>query len=312
MKTNIQFLYVLFVVIFGCGKSQDNITPIIEEKPIGEFIDDWTFRYFPKLGSNFDVAEFRMWTPNQNDQFTGILVLLQGFNTNAFGLTEDSEWRQFAINENLALVGVNFRTETSEYYYDAFQGSGNALIESIQQIAEKNNLNYMNELPFLLRGFSAGGVFSFYFSKFKPERVIAFSNLRGGVIIDSNNSNQKIPGLMLIGEHESTGQTILKRLLESEREKGALWSLAVEPNADHFFSLTSSDNLTKAFFSEVLSKRIQENSNELIQLNEAQGWLGNQDSKEIYSFQSYPYSKSSASWLVNEQFAILWKNFQEN
>jgi len=51
-------------------------------------------------------------------------------------------------------------------------------------------------------------------------------------------------------------------------------------------------------------------STELIAISENTSWLGNNETKEIYSFDTYPDNKNEASWLIDAEFAILLKAYQ--
>lgn len=164
--------------LIGC--SSDEIQPEPEpEKPIGEFIDDWTYRIFPEAPyTNFDIAEFRMWVPQENTNLRAVLVLLTCYNGSALGLANSSEWRAYAEKERLAICGVNFKSlENGGNYAQASSGSGRALIDAIDQIATKHAISQISKLPFLMRGYSAGGNFSYSFSSFLPEKVVGLVSI---------------------------------------------------------------------------------------------------------------------------------------
>jgi len=117
--------------------------------------------------------------------------------------------------------------------------------------------------------------------------------------------------MMFYGENDlEQRRKRITEIVELKREIGGLWSMAEEPNVDHFGGLKETDDLIQAFFSIALEKRVQENSNELLNLDEGMGWLGNHISHEVASFEKYPGSKKQASWLFDEEFAILWQEFQ--
>lgn len=220
------------------------------------------------------------------------------------------EWRAYATDENLALLGVTLK---GTRYVLPEEGSGIALIKALDTIAYKNNISYVGKLPFLLKGYSSGGVFSYNFSHFKPERVIAFVNIRGGGVELTSNANNKIPGLMLLGENDlpSRNQRMTNVVL-SKRNEGGLFSLAIEPEMDHFGNLFASWKLTRAFFSIVLSKRLSPGTNLLNNISENSGWLGDNMTRDIFSFDNFPQPTKDASWLIDQTFAEKWKAYQEN
>jgi len=300
-------VFFVFLLLIGCS-SEENIPRQNPEQEIGEFLDDWTFRIFPTAPyNNFDVGEFRLWVPKNNTDLKAVLVLLTSANGNALGLSNSAEWQAFAIQENLALCGVNLK---GGGYPNASHGSGLALINAIEKIALKNNITQISSLSFLLRGYSAGGNFSYNFSIFKPEKVVGLISIRGGQL-ETTSKNAAVPGLILTGELEGDQRNeILKGIVLDKRNEGGLWSFAVEPNATHFTNLKASDSLARVFFSSILKKRNSENSQELNPILEDSGWLGNNTRTNIYPYADYPGNKTGAFWLTDEDFANTWLEFQ--
>ena len=313
-------LFALFIVstllVVSCNSSDlgEEILQNQEPKPIGEFIDDWSFRVFPKLDDNFGIAEFRLWVPDNINNIKAILVLSNSYNSNGLGLVNFEEWQTFAIQNNLSLLSVHLKdTNQTTSYTSASNGSGNALLKALDTIAYKNNVSYISKLPFLLQGYSAGGVFSYYFSDFKPERVIAFANIRGGAVGLTSDANNNIPGLMLLGENDAASRNQnMGAVVLSKRDKGGAFCYAIEPNVDHFGDLDSSWELIRAFFTVALNKRLTTGSNTLHVISENTGWLGNNATKEIFAFDSYPNPTKEASWLIDKSFALKWKAYQSN
>jgi len=296
----------------SCSSTTPQELPIpqAETKPAGEFIDDWTFNVFPKISESFDEAKFRLWLPEDEENIRAILVILSFYNGSSFGDITLEEWQTYAKDEKLGLLGVTLRGGN---YTDAGMGSGEALIKAVDTITHRNNIPDIGKLPFLLKGYSAGGVFSYYFSHYKPERVIAFVNIRGGGIDLIPNGNNNVPGLMLLGENDvpSRNQRMTNVVL-SKRNEGRLYSYAIEPNADHFWGLSPSWTLTRAFFSSALSKRLSPETNVLNTINENSGWLGNNITRDIYSFDNFPNLVKDSSWLIDQTFAEKWKAYQGN
>ena len=307
------YLIVILTVISGCKKSPVQDEPD-QPKPIsiGEFIDDWTFRVNPY--GNFDIGEFRLWLPDSTDDLRAILVLSNYHNSYGLGLASNDEWQTYAKQEKLAILAVHLESfpNSQGYYSYASGGSGSALLKALDSLAQRHQIEKLLDLPFLLRGYSAGGVFSYHFSDYQPQRVIAFANIRGGSLNVTEPENKIIPGLMLGGENDAaTRNERIAEIVLSKRNEGANWAYAIEPNEDHFGSVTNSDKLIRAFFSKALAKRKIEGSNQLIAISEDSGWLGNNETQEIFSFDSYPTAKSEASWLIDEDFALLWKDYQQ-
>lgn len=253
-----------------------------------------------------------MWIPdNINiDSIKAILVLCHSYNSNGLGLVNSDEWQSFAIQNNLALLSVHLKDINQTSYTRAANGSGDALLLALDSITTKNNVSKIKELPFLFRGYSAGGVFSYFFSEFLPEKVICFVNIRGGSLDFTSDINNSIPGLMLVGEHETNRIERIKNIISPKRDTGALWSYAIEPDMDHFGNLQKSYELARHFFTIALDKRLSNDSEQLNLIEENTGWLGNNSTKEIFYFSQFPNQPKEASWLLNETFSNYWKNFQ--
>lgn len=308
----ITFFILIFASIYGCQHVEPDQVNSSNE-PIGEFIDEWTFKINPAPTDNFDVAEFRLWIPENTENLQAVLILLNSYNSNGLSLANTQHWQDFASDQNLAIVAVHFRSINAACYGEASSGSGKALLTALDTLANIHDLAYISSLPFLLRGYSAGGVFSYYFSQFKPDRVVAYANIRGGGVDISSTKNEGVPGIMLIGDLDSQFSiNEISRTVLAKRKNGALLSFAIKPNEDHFSDLTESDELVKLFFASTIPKRLSLESIVLKEINENTGWLGNNITNEIFHFDTYPGSTQDASWLISEEFAITWEKFQSN
>ena len=311
MTKNIFILIgITLLLSTSCSSPTEHTTiPEPSQNPIGEFIDNWTFNVYPPSHEAFDYAAFKLWVPSDVHNVRAILVLLSYTDGSTLGEMNLEEWKTFATNEKLALVGVDLKG--ADRYSKVEHGSGNALIKAIDTIAFKNNISFVSELPMLLNGFSAGAAFCSSFSYYKPERVVAFVSIRGGSGMDSNE-NIHVPGLVLLADNDipARNQNLIKEVLQ-KRKEGAVHSYAMEPNTNHLGSLDDSWILARSFFSVALNKRLIVGSNELQHIPENTGWLGDNNTNTIYSFSSYPNAKEIASWLINESFAKEWKIYQQ-
>jgi hypothetical protein len=314
-------LFFLMTVLFACKKTaMQSDTNTYQPPFIDHFIDDWACAVNPGTGANFDVAEFRLWIPDTNDvsEVKAILILTEGSNSNATNMTYSDEWRAYAIANKIALMGVHMESRNSQPVFDTYAnasgGSGEALIKALEAITTKNNVPYIAALPFLLRGYSAGGMFSYFFSDYQPKRVVAFADIRGWVINQNADETKEIPGLFLIGEMDmplSSQRDMMQQMIQSKRKQDGLWTYGIEPNADHFAGLAASDSLIKLFFSSALKYRLSTASNDLLTIAPASGWLGNNDTKSIFPYAVYPDEKEKAGWLIDEVLAKAWKEFQK-
>ena len=275
----------------------------------GAFINDWTYSVYPKGEDNFSTAEFKLWIP-ESGELNGILVLSGHNNSNSLYLAEDAQWRSFAVSNRLAIAATYLVSSASSHYGFSGEGSGNALILALDKIAAKNNISNFDKLPYFLRGYSAGGIFSYSFSEFFTAKTAAVVDIRGG--IESNNTNNtnnlNVPGLILVGEQELTRIESVKSIIANKRSRNGLWSYAIEPNAHHSSNQKPSDNLARIFFTEVLANRSSLNNPNSNFIEE--GYLGNNQTKEYQPYLEYIGNKEEASWLIDASFAQAWKEYQ--
>ncbi|MGI9531463.1 hypothetical protein [Lutimonas sp.] len=302
------------IFLWSCGGDDSEPGPIIEpELRYGAFIDDTTYEVFATPEDNFEIAEFKLWVPDITNPVRAVAVLTHSYNSNGLGYANSAYWQEFARKESIAILAVYLTNAegASVSYTDAQRGSGRALLNSLGFLADKIGKDYIKDLPLLLRGYSAGGVFSYSFSGFLPDRVLGFANMRGGSMDITPDTNLRIPGLLFFGELDAPQRN--SRIFEVIAEKrlaGANWSLILEPDTDHFGGLDAPEAMIQMFFSEVLEKRLLSGSNTLADIPENSGWLGDNVRGEIYSFDQYPYDKTKASWLLSEEFAKQWLDFQ--
>lgn len=312
--------YLSIPIIFGVFACENEGVILDEPVPnmvLGEFIDGWTYRIFPNAGSNFDVAEFRLWLPDSTDisKIRAIQILASSYNSNGLGLVQSDAWQEFALEQDLGLLSVHFKTfnpvSIYESYSNANDGSGAALLSAFKAICKQREMEKLLDLPFLLRGYSAGGMFSCSFSVFRPKRVLAFADIRGWVIASSSQDNKDIPGLFLLGEFDrAESNLVMKNAVKNNRLIDGPWCYAVEPDVDHFGGLERSDKLIRKFFAAAIEQRLKEGTSELQLIPIHSGWLGNNESLESFPYNEYPGEKNAASWLINEEFALKWQEYQ--
>ncbi len=286
------------LLVFLIGISCDSQDPISQDdkKEVGRFIDDWTFEVFLDSENGNSKAIFRLWIP-EGITPKNILVLTPGGFSNGIGLVNLKEWQDYAKKEKLALLGV--------YVTSASSVSVNALFTGLKNISTKREVAYINDLPFLLRGFSSGGRFSSVFSSENPNKTIAFANIKG-FISYSDQISKSISELIIVGEKESTERIEhLRDVFLSSRKANKICCFAIEPNEGH--SLGDSDQLVRDFFSSVLKKRLILGDS----YSEENLFLGNINTYEYSLFSDYQNDKEKASCLIDENFAVKWADFMK-
>ena len=267
-------------------------------------------------GENFQLAEFRFWNPNLNDDYNGILVLTPGINRDGREAVLDTVWQKFATKHNLIIVASHFKNYESNNnlrYRDASKGSGEILLKSIEKYSHEISNKNINELPLLLYGFSAGGQYNFEFASWKPERVISFVVNKGGYYDTAvaSSDTQKVPGIFFIGEDDLYYRNnLILGIYSANRSQGANWTLITEKDTKH--SPKNSKDLSISFFESIMTKRLKDNK--LIEINSDNPILGFPKRKtfEFFDkidkteFNNWGKLKSLTVWLPDENFANIW------
>jgi dienelactone hydrolase len=267
-------------------------------------------------GENFQLAEFRFWNPNLNDDYNGILVLTPGINRDGREAVLDTVWQKFATKHNLIIVASHFKNYESNNnlrYRDASKGSGEILLKSIEKYSQEISNKNINELPLLLYGFSAGGQYNFEFASWKPERVISFVVNKGGYYDTAvaSSDTQKVPGIFFIGEDDLYYRNnLILGIYSANRSQGANWTLITEKDTKH--SPNNSKDLSISFFESIMTKRLKDNK--LVEINSDNPILGFPKRKtfEFFDkinkteFNNWGKLKSLTIWLPDENFANIW------
>ena len=285
----------------------------------GDPLPAQTFDVSVPPGDNFNTAEFRLWHPEGVETLRGILVLAPGSNGDGRGEVEDSTWRGLAEKHDLALLGVHMTDERHpqmfiEHYVDVSEGSGEALLEAVDMLAEESGHPELSQAPFLLWGMSAGGQFNYEFALWKPERVLAFIVNKGGIYYSAQASRaaQNVPGFFFIGETDLEYRNdIIAGIFAINRRAGALWALAVEPGVSH--EVAGSKDMAVLFFDELIPLRLPT----LHRTNRGPGapspWIGTPDTsptqnpRQSYRLPRRPQTTYPTSWLPTETLARAWQ-----
>lgn len=157
--------------------------------------------FFPAKRLTLSPAEHmtraELWHLPPSGKERGVLVLCPGYNGSGRSLVNDREWRKYAADENLGLIGLSFASEESDLqdgtgYYYASRGSGQLLLDGVQTI-------YGRPLPLFLHGFSGGGHFSARLMAWKPEAVAAWCALGVGWWDPPEPGRSYPPGIIACG-----------------------------------------------------------------------------------------------------------------
>lgn len=274
-----------------------------------------------RSGANFEIAAFRLWMPTQKTPIHGVLVLVPGSNSDGRRDCEDSDWHNFAIKYNFAVMACYFKdyehiNPAAEYYSNARNGSGQALLEALDRFSILSGHTEIKVAPLLFYGHSAGGQFNYEFACWKPERTIAFVVGKGGIYYTAlaSEKTRSVPGIFFTGENDYIFRNyIIEGIFSINRRFGAIWTYAKEPRAHHEVGTTRI--LAEKYFDEIVPLRLpneQSNSGnlvELIALKNEQHFLGNWRSLKIEPGENWNKKAEPTSWIPSRNFAKYWIKF---
>lgn len=107
-------------------------------------------------GGNFARAAFRLWLQDDGQPLTGVLALVPGSNGDGRPWVDDPAWQQFAVRHHLALLGCHLTDKPHvhmniEEYARADGGSGEALVDSLRELAIQVNHPELADAPLMRR-----------------------------------------------------------------------------------------------------------------------------------------------------------------
>ena len=181
-------------------------------------------------GKNYDRAEFRLWVPDNAETIRAILVLVPGSNGDGRDQIETPLWRELAREQDLAIVALHMTDKQHEdmfieHYVNVAEGSGDALLAALDQLAKLSGHAEVSTAPLLLWGMSAGGEFNYEFALWRPERVAGFVVNKGGIYYTALGSRRarQVPGLFFVGSEDLAFRNdIVRGLFSINRRAHAL------------------------------------------------------------------------------------------
>lgn len=277
-----------------------------------------TYDVTAPAGENYSVAEFRLWTPEAAPgTLRGVVALVPGSNGDGRAQVEDAEWRDFASRHGLALLGVHMKDAPHEQmfierYVDVAEGSGRALLESLERLAVESGHPELGAAPLFMWGMSAGGQFNYEFAMWRPERVAAFVVNKGGIYYtaQASEASQKVPGFFFIGETDLEFRNdIIAGIFAINRRAGALWALAVEPGISH--EVAGSKAVALRFFEELIPLRLGDSGQgdapgTLRPLDRDAGFIADPKTRQVVPSADAPRTTYPTSWLPTEALTRAW------
>lgn len=306
----------ILTMVFGVFLTLFLFIQCSEESAIQEVdpieTDNVYLQVYPIATSNYTFSFFGLYLPEIEGNYRGIMVLVPGYNGDGTTYLAFSTLRDFVQEEKLALLTCYYIGDDSHEYYHADGGSGAALLRCIDELSNRTEVDYLRDLPLILWGHSAGGMFSQSFAVWKPEMVAGINATRSADFVDvPSDSAKNIPSLFLLGQYDDRywNESCLE-FVKQYRSEGALWGHAIEPEIGH--NIGRSFEISFPFMSSIIQHRIGtsiSHYNELLPMTEEDGWLGDNDSLDIFRHDEYEGNYLNASWLIDETVANEWYDY---
>jgi pimeloyl-ACP methyl ester carboxylesterase len=269
----------------------------------------------PQKGEKYKSADFRIWIPDDVPRLRGVIVRQHGCGRNGIDHADDVQWRALAAKWDCALLGTHFQQdkECADWSNPA-NGSERALLQALQDFAERSKHPELNDAPWAFWGHSGGSVWSMHLLNRRPQRVIAVVG-RSAAITEFEPAAYRVPVLFLYGEEEKSGrfENVHRRSLVAfavGRRKAAPWTLAVDPKSGH--DCRNSRSLAIRYLDAMLALRLPAAGQPIQALRpvaERDGWLGNSALPELAPHDRYAFRIDQASWLPHEAFGKAWLEF---
>ena len=132
---------------------------------------------------NFDYAIAQLWVSPPCHVVRGVLcIVLHPLGQRGSRLAHPGPWIDLARREHCALMAISFApsNDPTRNWCCADQGSGRALLTSLDVLARKSGIASLSTAHLVMAGVCAAGQFGFHFAAFAPGRVTSFVTIGGG------------------------------------------------------------------------------------------------------------------------------------
>jgi pimeloyl-ACP methyl ester carboxylesterase len=273
----------------------------------------------PTKNDYYLVADYRIWLPDGVAKIRGLIVKQHGCGdpASATGLdhANDLQWQALALKHQSALIGSKLPSGDGpcENWAQINNGSGKAFFQALAFFAQKSGHPELEGLPWMLWGHSGGADWTAQMMQQYPDRTIAVIAARAGgfTFFGTNPNLANVPVLFALGDKDldffNETQTLPTEVFLRYRKINALWAWGKEVNTAHETSDTRL--LAIPYLDAIATLRMTKDSNQLLTLNPAQGWLGNITTKEVTPADKYKGNPQEAAWFPNEETALKWQQY---
>jgi len=263
-------------------------------------------------GDDFPYAQFRIYVPDTISSIRGIYCLVEGTGGDSRPIVDDTTFRKLCDEMGFALLGVRLM-HSGDPYQPIWGGLGifKSVVRAFNSFAIQSSHAEIEYAPIFFEGYSWGGIFSYNFTWWKPEKVIGFIPVAFYADTILVGPATQVPGYLVYGEFDAPEFNPTLGF-EKNRSKGALWSLAMQPNVAH--NPIIDRDLLDNYFKDVIELRLPKtiipgHPVALNTIDESIGWFGDRSTFEIAQYDSFPGDKLQACWFPSEEVALRWQNF---
>ena len=255
----------------------------------------------------------------------GLFLLSWGQDGNAIrymgSSREATHFRSVLEKDKFALVSYKFpdvgkgATKMLPPYVFAEKGSGKAVMDGIEKIGQEAGEKDLSKLPMVIYGLDIpGAAFAFNFTHLYPERIVATVAAKGAFYTASPTpESMKVPILLVWGEYDQDPDLwkathTLPEVMEKFLPEKPLWINAREPRTPRGETLELS-HFVSLFLAKMIAERLSAEG-EIRELDRSKSWVGDLSAFEVSAIgdPAAPV-KEGQTWLPNEDFAKLWKEF---
>ncbi len=264
------------------------------------------------------VKMIKLWIPPDTDPVRGVFISGHGGGSgDSRNFARDENVRALAMRLGFAVAGLHNFPGRRVYSEGAA-----VFFHALDEFARLGHHPELANLPFVIYGSSNGGATTYGFVNYAPERAICFvANVSAGgeprIPVDGA---LKVPGIFIIGKFDALiGERGISRtaeMMDYARPKGALWSWALELKGHED---GASFDIYMKLVEQAVAARYPLNGNpqtgpvKLVELEEASGWLVDQDSWDsgltnVDSYENYEGDKEKAGWVLNKDMAYVYRS----
>jgi hypothetical protein len=262
----------------------------------------------------FEFGDFALYVPSDVSKIRGVFLALGGPDTRAFfsdGLfgapnpeleaslhVLGQELRKLAADEGLAMLG------TSQAMMANGLVSDDLILKTIGEASRKTGHPELATAPLIIYGISGGTPEAIGFTIRNPKRVGALL-LKVTAIPERLKTAEtlSIPTLIVLAEFDTfTDNKEVIAVFKANREAGALWALAVEPDVPHHSLTPCHRAIVINWLREITELRFTKS------VTESSGWLAD-PTNGVASWANFKGDRKSANWFPSKATAEEWFAF---